>query len=315
MSRKQIKTSYPIVLLVILLALGIDLVASPETGVHGKIVKITSMNALPIDHPEHTIFFFDIDDTLIDSPYMVGSKAWRKYIVEATKETGQNWLGFFSLALAHHLPAALVEPNMLQILSTLQSKGYAVCGLTARARQCWYGISTEVDTLTLSQLEIAGIHFDEGLLKKIHPVLTEDSEYFRGIFFSDEDLKGEYLKELLKHSSELVKKIVFIDDKLSQTESVAAALTELKIKDFICYWYCATDAKSQRFDPLIANIQLYSLFTSNRVISDEEAENIGLQYPEYNTEYYLQQLLLLCKPQLTAMIHECYSSFTSVPAV
>jgi len=260
---------------------------------NADIVSIESIDALPISHPTHTVFFFDIDDTLFDSPHMLGSKAWRKYITQATD---QQWHDRFSLFLAQKLPVSAVETTTSEIVKKLQMKGYEVCGLTARERQIWYYTPTkDVDLLTIAQLKAAGIQFDGDAFQRAYPDLTKAKEYFGGIFFANREPKGEYLKALFANTSAtsaLPKKIVFIDDKLSQVESVAAVLKDFNI-DHECYWYYATDKKASRFDPLIANIQLYHLWLSDgrEIISDREAEILAQQYPERGANYYLQAVL------------------------
>ncbi len=109
--------------------------------------------------------------------------------------------------------------------------------------------------------------------------------------------------KLFKDAPQLPQRVIFIDDKQSQVESVAAVLHQLGI-DHECYWYTATDDKARKFDPLIANIQLYYFWTSGakRVLSDEEALSIAEQYPEKNAEYYLQSVLNDAKVKITNAI-------------
>ena len=150
----------------------------------------------------------------------------------------------------------------------------------------------DIDLLTTSQLESVGISFNNEFLAEAYPYLTANLEYFKGIFFADIEPKGEYLLRLFKDTSQLPKKVIFIDDKQSQVESVATALYQLGIS-YEYYWYTATYDKASKFDPLIANIQLYYFWVSGgkKVISDEEAASIAEQYPERNAEYYLLSLL------------------------
>lgn len=281
------------------LMLGALLEASvPETK-----YEIRSILEVPKAHPQDTIVFFDIDDTLIDSPYMLGSKGWRAYIVENTKHLDQEWHDMFTLFLARKYPILGVESTTSQLVRELQSRGYAVCGLTARERQIWYDTPTEgVDLLTIQQLEAAGIHFDSDALMLLYPDLMCAPEYFQGVFFADLEIKGEYLKKLFGNTPpdfRLPKKIVFIDDKLKQVDSVSSALSELEI-EHECYWYRATDAKAERFNPLIANIQLYYFWISEgqEILSDQEAEVRAQQHPERKADYYLQALLTIAKERL-----------------
>src|SRR5262249_52274024 len=120
---------------------------------------------------------------------------------------------------------------------------------------------------------------------------TASPEYYEGIFFADTDLKGDFLFQLINHDASPIK-IVFIDDKETQTESVSAALTALGI-DHECYFYLATQAKAKAFDPLIANIQLYFLVHSRgqHILSDIEAKAIAKSSPEKTADDYLQAAL------------------------
>lgn len=258
------------------------------------IVKIESLNQIANPESTQAIYFLDIDDTLFDSPYMLGSKAWRKYIVSATKDDlTENWHDIFSHFIARNHPLETVESLTSRFVKELQMRGCGVFGLTARERKIWYNTPMDdIDLLTVSQLESVGISFNNESLVKTYPHLTTNPEYFKGIFFADIEPKGEYLLKLFKDISPLPEKVIFIDDKQSQVESVATTLHQLGIS-YECYWYTATEDKAGKFDPLIANVQLYYFWVSDgkRVISDEEAASIAEQYPERNAEYYLHTVL------------------------
>lgn len=266
-------------------------------GASGEKARIFTIDSLTqVSDPEcaEAVYFLDIDDTLLDSAHMLGSKAWRKYISSATEDnTGRNWRDFFSLFIARNHPLETVEACTGQFVRELQCKGHAVFGLTARERTLWYDTPTEdVDLLTVSQLESVGISFKHESLEKAYPRLTDNPEYFRGIFFADIEPKGGFLLELFKNVSPLPAKVIFIDDKYCQVESVANALDQLGISN-VCYWYIKTDDKASRFDPLIANIQLLYFWMSDgqTVLSDKEALAVADQCPETQAEYYLEVVL------------------------
>lgn len=224
-----------------------------------SITRIESMSQVPIDSPSDTIYFFDIDDTLIDSPNMLGSKAWRKYIAETLPDLHD----VLTLFVARNYPVDYIEGYTPKFIEQLQNRGYGVFGLTARERNIWYYTPTEgIDALTIAQLKEAEIYLNP----KTHP---SSPEYYEGVFFADIEPKGDYLKKLFQNIDRPAK-VIFIDDKLSQVESVEKALSELGIENE-CYWYTYTDNKL--FHPLIANIQLFHLLTSKSVLSDEAACN------------------------------------------
>lgn len=279
------------VLSVAIISLVFTPILAKDADLH--ITKIDSLQQIASSQPAQTMYLFDIDDTLIDSPYMFGSGAWRRYIAAATKaDITANWHDIFSLFFAQRHPLQTVETITGQFIRDLQEQGHGVFGLTSRERAKWYKTPVNnVDDLTVKQLESVGIDFNSEFLNARYSYLANDSEYFKGIFFADLASKGEYLLKVFHNASQLPEKIVFVDDKLSQVESVAAALEQLGIQ-YECYWYTAADKKNKGFDPLIANIQLYYFWTSGgeNVISDEEACAIAEQCPEKKAEHYLQLL-------------------------
>lgn len=270
------------------------------TSSHGHIFKIDSLLQLHENKnkisPHETFYFFDIDDTLIDSAYLLGSKAWRRYIVAATQhDTTYNWHDHFSYALARDYPLRTVESITAQFVQNLQSKGHLLFGLTARERTKWYQTPMPgIDVLTVDQLNSCDIDFQNNQMPLMFRFLESDSEYFKGIFFCDVDAKGDYLIKLFENASYLPKRVVFIDDKLSQVESVSSVLNQLCI-EHECYWYCATDEKNIQFDPLIANIQLYFFIQSEgkKILSDQEAAIFAKNHPDQTANDYLQAAMLL----------------------
>lgn len=266
-----------------------------------SFVKIESLLDISTDQPSQTLFLFDIDDTIFDSPQMLGSKAWRKYILEATKQIDPkiNWHDIFSHELAEKYPLETVEKITSQCIEDLQRKGYVVCGFTSRERNLWYDMPQNgVDILTMRQLLSVDVDFNTHSLENVYPHLAAHSEYFGGIFFANIEPKGNFLSHLLKDVPH-PEKILFIDDKPLQVESVAHALRVLDI-DHECYLYSATDKKGEAFYPLIANIQLYYFYLSNgkELLSDTEALKLAKENPQYNAEYYLRATIDFAKKKL-----------------
>lgn len=148
--------------------------------------------------------------------------------------------------------------------------------------------------MTTDQLNSVGVNFNNHSLEKIYPYLALESEYFSGTFFCNIEPKGNFLTHLFKDAPEIPQKVVFIDDKLSQVESVSNALTSLGISHE-SYCYLATNTKAQNFNPLIANIQLYHFLKSNEVLSDDEAALLAKENPSNNADFYLRAALEIGK--------------------
>lgn len=256
------------------------------------IQKIESLAQVSKNQPPGTIYFFDIDDTLIDFPYMLGSSAWRRYITQATKhDPSQNWHDVFSLFVTQHHPCITVEPETKAFVEELL-QNYNVYGLTSRERKRWYATPKEgVDELTHGQLISVGIDLTKQPPSAIHSYLIQESEYFNGVFYCDEDFKGDYLRKMSKNLPIKFPKAIFIDDKLTHVKSVAALKEdEMEIESYL---YSATEEKTKRFDPLIADIQLYHLWISKgtTVLSDDQATQIAQEQPEKTSKWYLQAVM------------------------
>lgn len=266
------------------------------------VFEAKSVSQIPIDQKGPILFLYDIDDTLFDFPNMLGSQAWRRYIAREAKkiDSSENWHDKFTLMLAQKAAVVPVEGNKTtQFIDEVNNRGHIQAGLTSRQRDVWYNTPQQgVDDLTAKQLLSASITFSNNHLENVYPQLSTAPEYANGIFFVDTKLKGDYLIKLLKDAPELPEKVVFVDDKLDQAESVAKALNQLGIP-CECYFYTATAEKTEAFDPLIANIELYYFCKSdgNEVISDQEARSIAKENPDKDAEYYLRAALAIAKNQ------------------
>ncbi|PJD94454.1 MAG: hypothetical protein CK425_11430 [Parachlamydia sp.] len=247
-----------------------------------EVISIDSLSQVKLPPASQALIFFDIDDTLIDFPTMLGSKMWRKHIVEATsQDTSNNWHDRFSLYLAQHCPVTTVEPSTSSYIKDLQKQGYTIYGLTARERHKWYDTPCpDVDQLTVSQLNSVDIDFNQLSMLPHTEAIIQNSEYFQGTLFANTDLKGDFLKQLFENASSLPEHVVFIDDKLSQVESVSETLEALGIKAD-CYWYRAIEVKSNSFNSLLADIQLYHLMHFGLFLNDEQAAYIAENEPDF----------------------------------
>jgi hypothetical protein len=258
-----------------------------------NVFEIHLLSEISKDQPKGTLYFFDIDDTLIDFPFMLGSKAWRTYFLKATEnEYNTDWHDRISLLLTREYPIIPIEKTTVNLIHELQDKGYPVYGLTARERAIWYTTPTaNVDELTASQLKSISIDFSKQP-KETFKLDESISEYYKGILFADIEPKGNYLVKLFKTLNQKPVKVIFVDDKKSQCLSMAEALSQLKIP-YECYWYVATNEKALGFDPLIANIQLQAFLESKgqKRLSDEEAKAIAKQNPDKKAEDYLLSIL------------------------
>lgn len=259
-----------------------------------NIREVRSLYEIPRTLPRRTLVLSDIDDTLFDHKYMIGSKAWRAYFSKAAPQidASVNWHDYFSYFLALVYPIQTVEPTTSHFIRSLQDEDHVVCGLTARERNKWYDMSQRgIDVLTTQQLNKVNIDFNNLRLENTYGKLAENSEYYQGTFFANTDYKGEYLLNLLEDAPD-ISYILFIDDKLAQVHSVEEALTQLGIPHG-CYLYRATDEKAHTFNPLIANIQLHALYLSGgkTILTNEQAAKVAEDNSGKTAEHYLRETI------------------------
>lgn len=266
---------------------------------------------------EKILYLLDLDDTLFLHPFFLGSRTWRTDIKEqiaqlinedpevqqalppgeVTKQSVQRCHDLISYILARTAPIITVENQTKEWIQSLQEKGHVVSGLTARERNVWFYTAQEgVDALTANQLQSLGIDLEKPLAEEAYPHLVSIEDYAFGIHFSPLDNKGDYFEERILPA--LIKdgipdKIVFVDDKLSHVESMADALRRSGIH-YECYHYAGADARESAYDPLIANIQLFHFWKSDKVtlLSDAEAQEIARKHPERDAQFYLKPILL-----------------------
>jgi hypothetical protein len=263
------------------------------------IIPIQHLDQIKKSIVKNTGYFLDLDDTAIDSLYMLGSKAWRKYISEATKnDKTRKWHDIISLYVARNYPIGPVEESTSSFIHNLQADGHMVFGLTARERNMWYYTPCDgVDLLTQSQLAKTDIDFMKTHISEEFSYITDHPACFANIFFVDTDTKGEFVFNHLNGRKIVPPKVVVVDDNLDQLATVKKALEQLQI-EHDCYFYGQIDEKSKKFDPLIANIQLYSLLNENKILSDDDAFLFENAHAGKDAVYYLTEILHLISEKM-----------------
>lgn len=242
-----------------------------SSGLHAEIVEITQIDEIRPYATEDSLSLFDIDDTLIDNRFSLGTCAWRNWVKTKLSKYETKFVLYDALTLfiAQAAPYKTVEPTTAALIHDLQIQGHAVFGFTARGRSQWYTTDIEgVDLFTYRQLKQVGIDFKE--TRAPEGLQRLDSAYFcDGIIFARHIKKGDLLKRILRDLQYRPSLIIFVDDRLDQMQSVEAALAEIGIP-FIGFWYRRSEIDRQNFDPRVANVQLEALL-QGEVMSDETA--------------------------------------------
>lgn len=262
-----------------------------STTLQSEIVEIYNIDDIRPYIQKNTLCLFDVDDTLIDNPFSLGSPPWRRWAESKIPNTHKNYVLFDALLLyiAKNAHYKTVEPTTMQLISDLQSDGITTFAFTARGRSQWCSTNIEgVDRFTQKQLNLVGIDF---MKTQIPPELQslESTYFYNGIIFAEHTPKGDVLNHLFKDLKYVPTHVIFIDDKLKQVESVEAALKDSGIK-FIGFWYRRSELDRANFNPQVANIQLEGIL-KGIFINDEEAALLSNDLQHIDPHTYLNGII------------------------
>ncbi len=198
----------------------------PDTIVESNRITDIYNYIAPNEYNKDLLVIFDIDNTIGKPPTELGSDQWFYAKVKQFELAGKNIDEAIQLTLPElfhiqfHSWMEPVEKDTVQVIKNLQDKGVTVIALTAR--------SLELTQRTIEQLHRMGVYFT-----KTDPYecpLTHGHGhgkaglYIDGIIFSGNHSKGEMIVSWFNQIDYRPKKIIFVDDKLKNVESVEKAL-------------------------------------------------------------------------------------------
>jgi len=202
----------------------------------------------PDEYNKNLLVIFDIDNTIGKMPTDLGSDQWFYAKVEQLKLSGKTTQEAIDLTLPHLFEIQFnswlipIEKETVSVINTLQEKGVTVIALTAR--------SLDLTQRTIEQLHRMGIYFtktDPHECPLVHGHgHGKPGLYIDGIIFSGEHSKGEMIISWFKQIKYRPKKIIFIDDKLKNLQSVEKALHN-RDYPFIGIRYGHEDGNVDRF--------------------------------------------------------------------
>ncbi len=220
---------------------------------------------------EGTLFVFDLDNTLIETPQHLGSDQWFSHQLQHVIDKGHTLNEALELiipkwlAIQNKTEMHLVDSCVPDLLKNIHQSSLSMIALTKR--------SPELAPRTLEQLIPLKIDFSQTSKVAGPIVFTElkDSLYQDGVIFVATGVeKGPVLSAFIKKMETRPKKIVFIDDKMSHIQNVAMAMESIHIP-FIGIRYGGTDEKVKSFDPKVADIQ-WEYF--EKILTDKQAKQL-----------------------------------------
>lgn len=214
----------------------------------------------------------DLDQTVMESKTSWGSSGWIYAMVDQMVGEGMDrGEAFRRTSLPFHRSQRFVkvqpmEDNTVAVLNAIIDKGYVVFGCTAREANNaaptvdhLYDLGIDLDS-SAPVKALIDFDFEVGLAK-----------FFEGVLFCDNNGKGRVLAALLDYlQNEGVAKphrVVFVDDLVSNVESVERMLTKMGIEVIgLHYTRGALRQCENRLD--VVNLQSEC---ASRILSDAEA--------------------------------------------
>ena len=176
-----------------------------------------------------------------------------------------------------------VDKRLIPLISSLQQRGIKTVALT----NCFtgpHGHIKDMQNWRRHELETLGYSFDRSwpeLLSVTFNQLEDDGRavaYSHGIIYTSDMPKGPALLSFLKHTKQKFNKIIFVDDKMTNVNSVENALTDSTPIEFIGIEYTAVkDRIAEPLDKNRAAYQFNTLKHRHRWLSDNEADQAMLK--------------------------------------
>jgi hypothetical protein len=232
-----------------------------------EILEITRMRQILPFIGDSTLVVFDLDNTIMETPQMLGSDQWFGYMEKkfeaeglqkprSTEQAIDIWM-----EVQHSSSMQAVEATTPELIRKLQNgSDVKIIALTARPYELRYR--------TRLQLRNLGVNFETPDSSKVASRLPADLHFDRGILsIGPAQNKGEVLKKFLETNGEQFDRVLFIDDKAKHVQNVEAALSKLNLSNSN-FRYGAADPKVNAFDPRIADDQLEIFYRTGELRPD-----------------------------------------------
>lgn len=261
------------------------------------IVEIYNINELipfitAVQDEDDTLMLFDIDGTLIDSPISLNSEPWISYYWQNMPKLLSKKMPIIEELIwyvSKSIPCLSVDPFTASLISQYQNQPLMIpLAFTARPI---YKKSIDGIKVTKNQLLDVNIDFSQTISP---PHLVKHPSFQDGIIFTSGKMKGDFLQQLLIATEYLPSRIVFIDDKLEQLQSVETSMQKTGI-DVICVWFRRASLNHTSYHLQLANIQLEHLLKYQSILNDEEACVLMMteEYALIPPDEFLKQLIEL----------------------
>lgn len=251
--------------------------------IYAKIIETTEFSIIESYLQEadiNTLVIFDIDEVIIETKDSILKPQNKAHFLKMEEEllthTSNDEALYFRSIIYQEQEIELVDARILDILNSLKNKGINTTAITYIATGP-RGKIARFEDWGLSRLNKLGIDFRELNNFKDHTFSELPAKHGvpltkHGVTFTALESKGLLLAALLKYNSFSPKKIIFIDDKLCNLESVASTCENLGIPFIGIQYLAVIKSNKWEFNEKLAHLQFKTLEKEHRWLSDQEAQ-------------------------------------------
>lgn len=227
---------------------------------------------------KESLVIFDVKGVLIKSKDQVFSdgklkKTFLKKILLNVSEAEKQQI----LSALYKHETELVDVEMPSVIRQLQEKGIKTLGLT-NCRTGLLGSIPSMEKWRIGVLEKENIHFSHSF-PDLKPCIFKEGDneartYREGIVFTARQEKGPALKLFLRYARFFPKKIIFVDNKYKNLESVESFCKKSNINFIGIYYTGALKNPKPPVNQERAKVQFAILKRNHRWLSDPEADRL-----------------------------------------
>ena len=238
----------------------------------------------------NTIVIFDIDNVLLQpKDYSLRNYHDSKEQKKAEKFFKEIEKRFNHEQISEMLMQTKVEPvdkRMIELINTIQKRGIKVLALTARVTG-EFGKISSMENWSIKEIKNLGYNFDKSWVNLKDKVFAQfpskDPKLFpkfklpmfkQGVVLTCGVPKGKVLEAFFNYIKLHPIKILFIDDKSKNLESVASFARAANINFFGIEYTFAQDSNIKSFNEERAKLQFDTLEKAHKWLSDQETDSL-----------------------------------------
>ncbi len=248
-----------------------------------KIIETTDLSTIESylhTANQNTLVIFDIDEVIIETTDSILKPQHKMHFLkmeeELLKRATEEEVLYLKSIIYEEQEIKLVDNKILDILNNLKNKKINTIAITYIATGP-KGKIAKLEDWGLSRLNKLGIDFREFNNLIDHIFLEIPAKHGvpltkHGVTFTALEPKGLLLDAILKYNKIKPKNIIFIDDKLSNLQSVESTCENLGIPFTGIQYTAVIKSNKWNFDDELANFQFQVLEKEHKWLSDQDAK-------------------------------------------